>query len=397
METKIEKLPKSRISITVTVPGKDIEPYFDQAIDKLGKSVEIKGFRAGKAPKNLLVERIGDSRIVTQALEYVLPETYTKATVENKVSPISSPEIKIEKYPVFGNSDENLVYKAEVDVFPDVKLGDYKKIKIKKKDYEQKEIKDEDVEKVIDYLRKQRAKFDKVDRGAKFGDRVEIDFNGSIDGVEQEGMVSKNHPLILGDKTLIPGFEEKIEGLKSGEEKVFDITFPKDYHSKDFAGKKSQFKVKVNAVEEMELPEIDSSFVEKLGHKTTEDLKKSIKENLVEEEKNNKRNLLEGEVIAQAVKLLDSEIPQSFVDNELERMIEDTKQRVVYQGLEFETYLSYLKKTEEELKQEMMPHAEQSVRIGLMIGEIIKKEGIDAKDKEAPKKAVEKLVDYAVK
>jgi trigger factor len=397
MITKIEKLPKSKIKLTVTIPGKDVAPYYDKAIDKLGQSIEIKGFRPGKAPKNLLVERIGDSRIVTQALEYVLPETYSEAAKEKEISPVATPEIKIEKYPVFGDEGEDLVYSAEVDVFPEIKLGDYKKIKVKQKDFQPKEIKDEDVDKVIDYLKKQRAKFNKVDRGAKFGDRVEIDFNGSIDGVEQEGMVSKNHPLILGEKTLIPGFEEELVDLKSGEEKEFDITFPKDYHSKDYANKKARFKVKMNTVEEMEMPELNDKLAKDLGHNSVEALKKAINENLVEEEKMTKQNALEGEVVAQSVKLLEAEVPQSFVENEINRMLEDTKQRVMYQGLDYDTYLQYIKKTEEELKHEMTPHAEQSVRIGLMIGEIIRREEIDPKDKEAPKKAVEKLVGYATK
>ncbi|MFA6422977.1 MAG: trigger factor [Patescibacteria group bacterium] len=396
MEIKKEILPKSRIKLIINISGNDFSKYFDSAIAALGAHIEVKGFRPGKAPVNLLIEKIGESRILNQALETAIPEFYSKALDQEKIAPIASPEIKVVKYPVFGQDNE-LEFNAEVDVFPEVTLGDYKKLKVKKNDFEPKIINDEDVVKTIDYLRKQRSTFKKVERGAQNGDRVEIDFNGSIDHVELEDMQSKNHPVILGDKTLIPGFEEKIVGLKAGEDIEFDINFPKNYHAEKYANKKAHFKVKVNSVEEVELPVLDDKMAKDFGHKSVDELKKSIKENLQEEENTSKKNQLEGEVVTQVAKLIKAEIPAAFIENETDRLMEENKKRLEMQGMDFKTYMDYIKKTEEDLRSELKPHAEESVKIGLMLGEVIKKEGLDPKDKEAPQKAVLKLVEQIVK
>ena len=276
---------------------------------------------------------------------------------------------------------------------PEIKLGDYKKIKVKVP--EKRKSDESDVEKILLHLRRQKATFKEIERGAKTGDRIEINYEGTLKGVKLDKLYSKNHPLILGEGNLIPGFEDQISGLKMGESKEFEITFPKDYHDKDVADKKVKFKVTLADAKEVVLPECNNVFAKEFGQETVAKLEKSIAKSLEQEIEVEHKNMIDNMVVEKVLPLLTIDVPEILVWQESERMLETFKNQIESRGMNFEKYLTNMKKDIETIKNEMKPQAEKNVKIGLMLGKVIEAENIDPKDKEAGRRALEKLVEIA--
>jgi trigger factor len=392
MKITKQNLPKSRIKLTVEVPAEETDKYFAKAYEKLAPSVEIKGFRPGQAPKLMVLESIGYGRYSQTALDIALPEVYYQAITEEKIIPVQPPAISVKEF----NEGTPFIFDAEVDIVPEIKLCDYKKIHVKHES-PKFEVKKEELDKILERLRYQNATFLPADKAAEEKDRIEIDFEGSIDGVVQENMTSKNHPLILGEGVMIPGFEKELVGMKKGDEREFDIDVPdaKDKNKK----KRAHFKVKMVDIKQVVLPEIDGAFALKFGHEEPEQLIKAISEKLLEEKKLEDHLALEKKVLDKVVSGCKIELPESLIEQEISRRLMQLQEQM---GPGFPKYLENMGKKMEDIRKELRPSAELSAKTGIILGEIAKEEGLlkpDMKDhkeqEEVIRKTIHKLIDIA--
>lgn len=399
MQTKVDKLKQSKVKLIVTFEPGEMIKYFDHAYHHLAPSVTLQGFRPGKAPRALVESNLGVTRILSHALDDAVNESYQKALVQEKLSPISAPAIKINQYPSYGETVEEakngFEYEAEFTVLPEIILGDYSKLKVEKPAKEA--VKTDDVQKILDNLQKQKANFTAIGRPAKMGDLAEINFDGSVKHVKIDGMSSKHHPVVLGEKTLIPGFEEEVIGMKKGEKKTFKIKFPKDYHAKNLAGKEADFDVELLELKEVNLPTIDDTFAADFGHKTVAELKKAIESNLALEYEQKNDNELEQKVLDKILPLVKADIPDEMTEKEIDRMFADYRAQMEKMSVDFPDYLKSLKKTEADMRNEMRDAAVKNIKVGLMLGKIIEEQKIDHHDENAGKKAIEYLVNKLTK
>lgn len=380
MTSTVKKLPKSQVEITIHVPYADYMKAQKAALEEIGKNIKVDGFRPGHIPEAMIREKVSEATIQGFAMEHLIPQSYSQAVKEHDLFVIAQPKVEV-KTPVKNEGDE-LVYVATVSVMPEVKLGDYKKIKVKKAEVK---VSDKEVQETLDMLMSRFATWKDVERAAKEGDRAELDF----EGFDQEGKAipntaSKNHPVILGSKTMIPGFEEQVVGMKVGEEKEFDIEFPKDYHAKQMQGQKVKFKLKLGRLEEKEAQVLDEAMVEKIvGVKqSVEEFKKRIEDDLLEEMKRRAQSEVDNKVVAEIVKVTQTELPDSLVEDEIGLIKEERQRQIAQQGLSWEQYLTHLKKTEEDFANDHRKSAEERLLARLGVSEIIKQEKIEATDED---------------
>ena len=385
MKIQITKLPKSEIELKIEVSPAEWQKFYDEAAKELGQKIKIEGFRPGRAPAKLVAEKVGEAKILEEAAERCVKKSYLQAVTENNIEAIGRPEINITKIA----KDNPFEFKAKVAILPEITLPDYKQIS-RKMQQEKKEVSvsDEELEKSIDWLRKSRVKYITVNRPAKEGDRVEINFEGRLEGEVLKELSSQAHPTILGKGYLMSGFEEKLYGMSEGEEKSFDLTFPEDFAQKHLAGKSVNFKVKMNLVQEAELPEINDAFAQGLGNFINlAALKQSIKEGLLLEKQNQEKNRWRSELIKKIAQETKMEIPEILIDSEIHRMIDEAKVKVAEIGLDFSQFLEQLKKTESDLHKEYEPQAIERVKSFLILQEIAKRENIIISEEEITEEA----------
>lgn len=375
MQIVSEKLPKSQVKLTITVPVGELAPHLDAAAAKISQEVKIEGFRPGKAPRNLVETKVGAMAVLQEAVDAVVQATYPEAVAQEKLKDVGMPEIKIEKMAP-GN---DLVYTATVAILPNVVLADAKKAKAERKN---PSVTPEDVQKTLAELQKMHAKEVAEERAAAKGDKVDVDFQVFVDNVPIEGGTSKNHPVTIGANAFIPGFEEQLVGMKRDEDKEFELEFPKEYHESKLAGKKATFKVKAKTVYKIELPVVDDTFAKSLGgFQSLDELKKQIEKNMLTEREQKEQERLELEVLEKiAEKSKFDEIPDVMLENELDRMLREMEQQVGYQGGDFEDYLSHIKKSREDLRKEWRPQAEKRVKTALIVAEVIEQQKLTVPD-----------------
>ena len=370
MKVTVQKLPKSEVKLTVEVSQERSQKYLEQAAKRISAEVKIPGFRPGHAPLDVVRNHVGEAAIDSVIMDFAIPDTYVEAIAKEKVAAISRPRINI-------LNDKPLKYEAVVAVYPEVEVTGYDKINITKKD---DKVTDKDVEEVLNEIRKNRATFKEIDRAAKMGDRATVDFEGFDDGgAVLENTKSKNHPVILGDGTLIKGFEEEIVGLKAGEEKTFNITFPKDYFHKTFQNKLVKFNIKLTKLEEVVLPELNEEFIEMLaGEKTSiEEVKKNIKENLQHEKEHNEKDRRENEFLEEVIKITKVEIPETLLDEELDGMVQEFKADLESNGIQFVDYLKNTDKTIEDLKKDRTKEATKRLTLRFGLNKIFEEEKVE--------------------
>ncbi|OWK27170.1 MAG: trigger factor [Parcubacteria group bacterium GW2011_GWA2_38_13b] len=372
-------LPKSMMEITVTVAGNEMNGYFEQAAANLSQNIKIGGFRSGKAPIDTVEKKVGSQELFNEAAGIAVRRTLPKVLMEHKIDSLGIPDIKILKI-AKGNDFE---YKAEIAVLPKVLLPDYKKIVsgVKK---QKTEISDKEINDALMFLRKSRASFIGVDRGVVKGDRANIDFSAvDENGARIKNGEQKNQPLIIGDSLFIGDFEENLIGLKSGDCKEFQVKFPENYYDKEISGKTVNFKVKVNLVEEIILPEEKDDFAKDLGKfDGLESLKKSIAEGLIAEKESREQERWAREALREIAEKSEMDVPEILINSELERIVNNLKANVAQAGLRFEDYLGHIKKTVDDLKRDNRNEAENSVRANLVLKNIGDKENIEVPDKE---------------
>ncbi len=385
MNFKVEKSEqeKGEVVLTITIPFQEQKKNLEKAARNLTKARPIKGFRPGKATLDVVVKTYGGEAVLNEAIQSLVGDSLFDAIEKEKLKSIGQPKIDIVKQAY----ENDFVYKATVSLMPSVKVGDYNKVKSKPVKVE---LTDKEVDEAIDGLVKMRATEALVDREAKIGDLVELDFDTTVDKVAIEGGSAKKYKLVLGDKQMIPGFEEELVGLKAGDKKVFKLKFPKEY-KKDLAGKEAEFSVSIKSVFERIMPKLDDEFAKGFGQENMAGLKSVIKNNIKQEKETEELRRQEVDILKQLVDLSDfGELPKLLIDNELHRMKHELEEDLSRNNLNYEQYLENLGKTHEELQKEMTPQADIRVRTALMIKQIAEDEKISASDDEI-KQEMEKI------
>jgi trigger factor len=399
MKTDKKQISKNRIKISVTVEPEKMEEHFERQYELFAPTVAIAGFRPGKAPRAMTIEKIGHARLAQGALEVAINDAYQSSLREHKVYPVTQPAVSISKHPAFGEdkSQNELVFEIEFDILPEAKIGDYKKIKCDKIDPKKLEVADEEVEKVVGYLRRQAGQLKEKSGEVKEGDWVDVSFEGSIKGVVKDKLTSKNFPMIVGETAMIPGFVEQMVGSKKGDKKEFELIFPKDFADKEYAGAKVNFKLEVNDHKELILPKLDEEFVTKFGHKSIAELKKAIRESLEGEKKDRERQVQQAQISEQIIKITRVDIPKSLIDGEVSRMKQVLGQDLAQKGLTLEKYIENLKMTAEKMDKDLEAQAQRNIVLGVGLGEIAKKEEVEIGSAEGTKKVFERLVELCAK
>jgi len=370
MHTQIKKPTSTQAVLTVTAEQADIRDIKNHVLQDFAKQAKIAGFRPGKAPLEVVEKNVDQSTLQTQFLEHAVETLYPQAAQEVNIRPVSQPELAIKKFVPF----TVLEFEVTVTILGDVTLPDYKKMTKKRTTAT---VSAKDVEEVIKNLQERGAEKKEVDRAAKNGDQVLIDFSGKNQKDEDiKGADGKDYPLALGSNTFIPGFEEKLVGAKPGEAKEFTLTFPKDYGMKALAGSKVTFSVTVKKVLEVVKPKVDDAFAASVGPvKTVDELKSDIKKELQIEKQRKADMEFESELVKDITKKSNVEIPPVLIDEQVERMMGEMKQNLTHRGQTLKEFLEQQGMSEDEYKnKEVIPQAEDRVKASIILSEISDKE-----------------------
>ncbi len=390
MSLKQEKTENNNeLKLTFTVPASRFEEAIQEVFKKSAKYFNIPGFRKGKAPFKIVERYYGDSIFYEDAFNELAPVVYDEEIKENKIEVASRPQIDV----VQMEKGKDLIFTAIVATKPEVKLGKYKEIPLKKIEYK---VTDEDVDHEINHMAEHNSRIVTVeDRPVKDQDIVTIDFEGFTDGKPFEGGKAENHDLTIGSKTFIPGFEDQIIGMKIGEEKDIKVTFPKDYFSKDLAGKEATFHVVLHAIKEKQLPTIDDEFAKDVSEfDTLKELKDSIKEKKQKENEERAKHETEDAAIEEVCKNTNIDIPAGMIDLEIDNIMQNLDQRLSYQGLNLEQYLKMMGKSEADFRKDYKEQAEKNVKTRLVLDQIVKDEKIKEDEKYIKDKIEEMAKQY---
>ena len=390
MNSKVENTDnKNEVKLEITVEASKFDDAMKKVYFKSAKYFNIPGFRKGKAPMNIVEKYYGKEIFYEDAFNEVASESYDEALKENKIEAVSHPTIDV----VQMGKGQDLIFTAVVQTKPEIELGKYKGIEINKIEYN---VSDDDINHELGHMQEHNSRLITVDdRPVEDGDITVIDFVGSVDGVEFEGGKAENHELTIGSNTFIPGFEDQIIGMKIDEVKDIKVKFPDEYFSKDLAGKDAVFKVTLHEIKKKELPELDDEFAKDVSEfDTLDELKASIKEKLETQNADRVKYETEDAVIKAVCEDAKLDIPDGMIHLELDNMIKDMEQRLSYQGLKFDQYLQMMGKTEEDFRKESEPQAIEGIKSRLALEAIIKKENIEATDKEVDEKLEEMAKSY---
>jgi len=371
----LKKIPHSQVLITIEVETSELEKFRGKALDKLREQVKIAGFRPGKAPDNVVIEQVGDAAIEEEILRSALPELYYEAVVKEKLQPISAPESKV-------ISKSPLKVEFTISLLPEISLGNYKKIKVKPKTVS---VEEKEVDEELESLKKRFATYHEVKASAQMEHRVEISFTGMMEGKEVPGAKSKNHPMVLGAKTFVPGFEEAIVGMEMGQKKQFNVTFPSDYHAEQLKGKEVTFDVELHRIEETRLPEMNAEFFTRLKNEKITDLpslKAEIKAYLLATKETQEKARQEDEILQALVKITKVELPHVLIHDEIHYMEGSFAERLQGMGMTFERYLEANKKTHEDIHKDWEPEATRRLTARFALLELAKKENLEPTDEE---------------
>ena len=376
MNCKVEKTEKANeVKLEITIEAEKFENAMKKVYFQNAKYFNIPGFRKGKAPMNIVEKYYGAEIFYEDAFNDVATEAYDEAIAENKIEVVSRPEVDIKQM----EKGKDLIFTATVQTKPEVELGKYKGVEISKIEYP---VKDEDVEHELGHMQEHNSRLVTIDdRALENGDIATIDFEGFVDGVAFEGGKAEGHELEIGSGSFIPGFEEQLVGMKIDEDREINVTFPKEYFSKDLAGKEAMFKVKLNEIKKKELPELDDEFAKDVSEfDTLEELKASIKEKLENNNEQRAKYETEDEAIKAVCENAKLDIPSGMIELEVDNMLKDFEQRLSYQGLNLEQYLKMIGRTEEEMRKEYEPQATEAIKSRLVLEAVINAEKIEASE-----------------
>ncbi|MDD5464091.1 MAG: trigger factor [Candidatus Moranbacteria bacterium] len=392
--SEIKKMPESEIEVAVSVSWDEWKKYIDQAAVDYSKEIKIQGFRAGKAPRDMVEKKVGTAALLDAAAQKAVQATFPKVVVEKKIEAIGKPKAEIVKL-AEGN---DLEYKVIVSVIPEVSMKPWKSgVEKVNKEYSKKnaEVTAEDVEKELAEIAKSRVQHLTVEREAQNGDNVILSFEVKKDGVPIENGSSKSHPMILGRGVFIPGFEEQVVGMKAGEVKEFELTFPKEYHEKSLAGNPAQFAVTVETVQERKSPEVTDEFARSLGKfKDLAEMRKNVTEGMEEEKKIELKEKRRGAIIDALVENTVVEIPHILIHEELHKMIGEFEMQLQGMNITFEQYLKQIGKTIDELEKEWEPQAIKRIKAALALEEVAKEREIEIANEEVEAEMNKTLAQY---
>ena len=377
MKTKLKNISDVKVELTISLGAEELKAAEQVTLTKLAKEVKIEGFRKGKAPLEMVAAQVDPILLNQETLENALSKSVAEAFLKEKVQAINRPEVDVKKF-IPGTE---LEFTATTEIMPKVELGDYKKLGVKK---EAAKVSKKEVKETIDRILKNFAEKKKVEREAKNGDEVIIDFLGKKDGVAFDGGKAEKFPLELGSKSFIPGFEEGLIGKKAGDELSLDLEFPKDYHAKDLAGAKVVFEVKIHEVRENVEPEINEEFLSKLGDfKTKEEFEKQIEEDLKTQKQAKVDEKFKDEIVKKLAEVSKVPVPEILLEDQKRSIEMDMQQNLMYSGLSLEDYLDRMGKTREEwLEKDVKEAAEMRVKSGLALAELSKVEKVKSDTKE---------------
>jgi trigger factor len=389
MEDIMEK-NKNVKEITIKIEGKEWQDALDKAFEKANKKVKIDGFRQGKAPKEVFIKKYGEESLFMDAADLVLQPAYQKMLDENKdVEIVAQPEVALKSI-----SKDGVEFVFTITTKPEVKLGKYKKLGVKK---EKVEVTKEEIESALNETLNRYAENVVKDGKVENGDIAIIDFEGFKDGVAFEGGKGENYSLTIGSNTFIPGFEDQIIGMSKDEEKDINVTFPEDYHSEDLKGQKVVFKVKVNEIKTTKIPELDKDFFEDLameGIDSKESLEKQLEENIKAHKEQHAEDHYIDELLKKGIENMEVDIPEAMINEELDRMIRQYEENLKMQGLTLQQFYQFTNSDESALKDQMKEEAEKRVASRLLLEAIKVEEKIEIADDEAKKEAEELAKKY---
>lgn len=383
MKTTIKKLSDTKVEIKVTLDASDLSTARERAVSELAKDVKVQGFRKGKAPVALVEKNLAPNAIAERAIDLAVRMTMPRAFDEQKTTPIAIEKVDVTKYV----PDESAEYVATADVLPEVKLGDYKKLKAKMEDTEPTPA---DVQEIVDNIVAAYAEKKAVKRAAKLGDEVIIDFVGKKDGEAFPGGSAKDHHLTLGSGQFIPGFEDGIVGHESGDKFDLELTFPKDYPEKSLAGQKAVFEVLVKQVNEVVKPAEDDSLAQKCGDfKNMDELRADIKKNLEAQNRHRVMEKYHDDLVKELVSISKVAAPEILIKDQLRFIRDDVVRNAASHGVTFEQYLERVGQTVEEWEKTAREIAEERVKASLVLQILAKEEGITAAEEEVDAKVAE--------
>lgn len=400
MSLQVERLEHNMAKLTIEVPAEEVEKALQAAYLKERGKISLPGFRKGRVPRQMIEKMYGPEVFYDETANRMISEAYAKAYDECELELVSQPKIEITQL----EKGKEFIFTAEVAVKPEVKLGEYKGLKV---DKVSTRVTQKEVDEEIDKERERNARtIDVTDRAVQDKDQITLDFEGFVDGVAFEGGKASDYPLTIGSGAFIPGFEDQLIGANIDEEKEINVTFPEEYQAKELAGKAAVFKCTVHSIKAKELPELDDEFVSDVSEKseTVDAYKAEVKAKIKERKENEGKQKREDQSVEQAVANAEMDIPEAMISFQSRQMVDDFARRIMQQGMTMEQYFQFTGLSEEKMMEEFKPEAEKRIRTRLTLEAIVAAENIEVSeerlDEELQKMAdsykmeVDKLKEY---
>lgn len=400
MSLQVERLEHNMAKLTIEVPAEEVEKALQAAYLKERGKISLPGFRKGRVPRQMIEKMYGPEVFYDEAANRMISEAYAKAYDECELELVSQPKIEITQL----EKGKEFIFTAEVAVKPEVKLGEYKGLKV---DKVSTRVTQKEVDEEIDKERERNARtIDVTDRAVQDKDQITLDFEGFVDGVAFEGGKASDYPLTIGSGAFIPGFEDQLIGANIDEEKEINVTFPEEYQAKELAGKAAVFKCTVHSIKAKELPELDDEFVSDVSEKseTVDAYKAEVKAKIKERKENEGKQKREDQSVEQAVANAEMDIPEAMISFQSRQMVDDFARRIMQQGMTMEQYIQFTGLSEGKMMEEFKPEAEKRIRTRLTLEAIVAAENIEVSeerlDEELQKMAdsykmeVDKLKEY---
>ena len=372
MNVTTEKIENHKVVLTIEVPAEELDKGIKAACKSLANRVNIPGFRKGKAPRRILEMNIGKEAILDEAFDRVAQKAFDEALKQENLDPVDRPQVDI----VTLEEGKDVVFKATITPVPEVTLGEYKGLKVAK---DAVEVKDEQVEEQVKNILNHHAKMVDAEEGATVAndDFITLDFKGEVDGVAFAGGEGKDYPLQIGSHSFIDTFEDQLVGLKVGEEKDVNVTFPEEYHAKDLAGKAAVFHCKINSIKHKEMPELTDEFVKaSTSYESIEDMKAKLRENIEKNAQREADTKRRNEILKQATDNITVDIQEVMVENRVSNMIQELSVNLENQGMNLDAYLKYANMDMAKLREQYKESAAIAVKTDLMLDAVAKAEDI---------------------
>ncbi|MEK7076482.1 MAG: trigger factor [Patescibacteria group bacterium] len=375
MNHTLKKIDQNQKELVVELAKDDLKTYIEKTESEFGKGLQLDGFRKGKAPKDLLKKNLDAKQVLESALDLAMKDSLTQIMDKEKLDVLNVSKMEIKE-----NTSDKLVYKVILTLFPEIKVQDFSKLKVVRRGIQ---VDQKDIDNTLETIKASRSILRDKEGTVANSDRVEVDFEVRHNGQILEGGISKNHPLIIGGKNFMPGFEDNLLGMKKDEEKTFSLVAPNDYYVKKIAGQKLDFTVKINNVKSVELPKVDDEFVKGLGSfKDMGQLMDSIKDGITEEKRQKEKQRVRLEIINHVIKNSSILIPEVLISQQLDSMMGNLDRDLHANGMELGLYLAQMGKTQDELRSQWRDEAERQVKIVMVLHKIAKDNKISASHEE---------------